>query len=845
MRTRIILSLVLLFALFTAGSTIALFTFGSATELYGRVVKLHQIEDLRAQLLAKLLKVETSLFTFGTPNQTDLTATVEDAIALESIAHRCLGCHHEPVIAKRLDDLQRGIRDYQNGLSFYMTASANHARTIQLKHEVAMTGNSLMGTIESMSAAATAKLAIVSAQAEAEVKRGRTLLAVAFLLTCVVGVFIAVNLTNSITRPVNDIVAATRVVAGGKLGHTLSRSYPAEFGELATAFNAMSLSLQADQEASLQDVVVRRRIESELRHSEERYALAERGANDGLWDWDLISDTIYFSPRWKAMLGYADDEVGSSPSDWFDLVHPEDLPGLKGRLAAHLRGKADQFSAEHRVRHHDGSDRWMLARGIAVLNEAGKATRIAGSQTDITDRKLAEQQLLHGAFHDPLTNLPNRALFVNRLEHAFSAAPRERSSSFAVLFLDLDRFKYVNDSFGHAVGDELLRAFAARLTETLRPGDTAARFGGDEFAVLLGLVSDVSDAILVAERVIKTTSRSFVLGTQEIFASTSIGIALASEQCDGPDQLLRDADLALYQAKANGKARYEVFDSFLRSRAFDQLHLETDLRGALERKELRVYYQQIFDLKQNVVSGFEALLRWQHPTRGLIPPQEFIPMAEECGLIGLIGAWVLREACEKLSFYTAQPGSSPGLTMNVNISSRQLTPHLIEEVKSVLRDTGINPNCLGLEITEGIVMSDSESNQSLLQGLRALGVGIHIDDFGTGYSSLSYLHRYPVDMLKIDRSFVGSVGTSKENLEIIKTILGLAKALNMEVIAEGVESQEQMTLLQDLGCRYIQGFLISRPTEMVKILDTQCAFILVSKTDAAKGDFHESNPSGL
>ena len=836
MKKRIITSLALLFALFTSGSVFALLTFASATDLYGHVVKLHEIEGLRREFLAKVLKVQANLFTFATANRADLTAAVDAVVDLDIIAGKCVGCHHEPAIAERLEHLRHGVLDYRNGLSLYMNASADRVRAGRLKRDAALIGNALLSRIETMSSEASASLSRVTDVARAEARRGKILLAATFLLTCLAGMFVAVHLTRSITRPVNDIVAATRVVAGGKLGYTLSRSYSAEFGELARAFNSMSLSLKADQDSLLQEMAERRGAEAALRESEERYALAERGANDGLWDWDLGADRIYFSPRWKSMLGYADRALGSASEDWFGLVHADDLPTLKGRLAAHFSGEAEHFSAEHRVRHQDGTYRWVLTRGIAIRDAAGKASRMAGSQTDVTDRKQAEQRLLHDAFHDALTDLPNRALFVNRLEHAFSAAPRHKADSFAVLFLDLDRFKFVNDSFGHAVGDQLLRAFAARLAESLRPGDTVARFGGDEFAILLGQVGDASDAVLVAERALEGLRLPFRIEQQELFASASIGIVLASAQHAGPDQLLRDADLALYQAKANGKARYEVFDCFMRTRTIERLRLESDLRGALERGELRVHYQPIFDLHKNAITGFEALLRWQHPERGLMPPEQFIPMAEERGLIGRIGEWVLREACEKLGHYTTSNGSDTALTMNVNISSRQLTPLLIEQVKEILRETGVAPHSLVLEITESVILGDGEVTESLLQELRSLGVGIYIDDFGTGYSSLSYLHRFPVDALKIDKSFVGTAVTSRENLEIVRAIMGLAKILNMEVIAEGVETQEQVTMLQELGCRYVQGFLIGKPVEMVNILETKCAFTLVRKAHAARGN---------
>jgi diguanylate cyclase (GGDEF)-like protein/PAS domain S-box-containing protein len=553
-----------------------------------------------------------------------------------------------------------------------------------------------------------------------------------------------------------------------------------------------------------------RRAEEALRESEERYALAARGANDGLWDWNLKTGRIYFSPRWKYMLGCGESEIGDVPREWFDRVHPEDVDGLTAALMAHTEGRVPHFEHELRVRHQDGSYRWMLSRALAVRDDAGKATRIAGSQTDITARKLAEERLLHDAFHDALTGLRNRTLFIDRLARCLRRARHTDGPDFAVLFLDLDRFKVVNDSLGHLVGDQLLMAIARRLESCLRPSDTVARLGGDEFAILLDDIRDVTDATRVAERIHRELSQPFQLGGQEVFTTASIGIAVSASHYERADDLLRDADMAMYRAKALGKARHEMYDTDMHARAVEVLQLESDLRRAVEGREFLVYYQPIVSLASGKLTGIEALLRWQHPQRGTLPAAEFLPLAEETGLIVPIGEWLLRTACGQVRQW--QNEGHPELRVLINLSARQFQdPYLPGQIARVLEETGVAPAALQLEITESVAMRNIELSLATLEALHKMGVGISIDDFGTGYSSLSYLKRLPLDALKIDHSFVQHVTTNADDAAITESITGLAHSLGLKVIAEGVETAEQLAFLRSRRCDEIQGHLISPP----------------------------------
>ncbi len=554
----------------------------------------------------------------------------------------------------------------------------------------------------------------------------------------------------------------------------------------------------------------RKPAEEALRASEEHHALVTRGTNDGVWDWNLKTNEVYFSIRWKSMLGLADSEIGDSPEEWFSRVHPEDIARVKAQITSHLQGLTPHFESEHRMFHKDGTYRWVLSRGIAIRDADGKVSRMAGSQIDITDHRTDEERRQHDAFHDELTGLPNRALFIDHLGLSIWRTKRPGDYSFAVLFVDVDRFKIINDSLGHLTGDQLLIAIARRLKTGLRSGATIARFGGDEFAILLDDVQGISDATRMAERIQKILEAPFNLSGQEVFLTASIGIALEGAAGEKPDDVLHNADMAMYRAKARGKACYERFDAGMRASAVARLQLESNLRRATEREEFRLYFQPIASLEDGVVTGAEALVRWRHPERGLINPAEFIPLAEETGLIVPIGEWVLRTACAQARAWHAAGLSD--LRVTVNFSARQFEhPKLAELIRTVLKETSLAASALELEITESIAMKDVDFSGEILTELRADGIHISIDDFGTGSSSLRYLKRFPIDILKIDQTFVRDLTSDMSDAAITGAMITMAHTLELKVIAEGVETQEQLAFLRSRRCDEIQGYLFSRP----------------------------------
>ncbi|MGE5658911.1 MAG: EAL domain-containing protein [Actinomycetota bacterium] len=603
---------------------------------------------------------------------------------------------------------------------------------------------------------------------------------------------------------------------------------------------------------TLTDISDRKASEIALRQAEEKYRSIFENAIEGIFQITPKGHYLSANPALARIYGY------ESPEELMTKLHDLDRqlyvdPVRRSEFIRLVEEQGSVFEFESQVYRADGSKIWVSENARAVCDAEGQLLYYEGTVENITNRKVTEEKLVHEALHDTLTNLPNRSFFMERLQQSIDLAKRRQDYFFAVLFIDLDRFKVVNDSLGHLVGDKLLVAIAQRLEICLRSRDAVARLGGDEFAILLDGIKDANDATAVAERIQKKLALPFILDEYEVFTSASIGIVCSgwqpgkgallgpmapsqpleivnkggSSPCllkyERPEELLRDADAAMYHAKALGKARHEVFDLSMHTRAVALLQLENDLRRAVERHEFLLFYQPIVSLTNGGISGFEVLLRWQHPQRGLVAPGEFIQVAEETRLIVPIGWWMLRSACQQMREWQQQFPTNPPLTISVNLSNQQFTqPDLIEQIEQILTETGLEARSLKLEITESVIMENAESATALLAQLRALGVQLYIDDFGTGYSSLSRLHSFPTDALKIDRAFVSRMCIDEGNEAIVQTILILASHLGMDVIAEGVETAEQLAQLRALQCEYGQGYFFARP------LDEKAASVLVA-----------------
>ena len=574
------------------------------------------------------------------------------------------------------------------------------------------------------------------------------------------------------------------------------------------------------------------RVRRQLADRDELFQLITENAADMIAVVDGAGNRLYNSPAYSKVLGYSEEELSSSSS--IDQIHPSDRERVL-QAAAKARASGHGERLEYRMRHKNGDWRILESTASPIQNAKGNLDRLVIVNRDITERKRAEEMLEHRALHDVLTELPNRALFVDRLQHSLIRARRHSDYTFVVLFIDIDGFKVTNDSLGHSAGDELLIQVAKRLTACFRETDTVsrsatalnskltndglARLGGDEFTVLLDDVSEPSDAIRAARRILDKIALPFEIGGQEIVISASIGIAASSNAYEGAEDLLRDAEIAMYRAKQAGKARCEVFDPAMHSSAVRRLKLETDLRRGIEHGELLVYYQPIISLESGKIIGFEALSRWK-TVQGMVPPVEFIPVADETGLIIPMNHALYLEACRQLKSWQAKLGCTPPLTMSLNITPRQFAqPELAKEIGDILTQSGINPSAVNLEITETIAMGDADHAFSVLSDLKALGVGLSIDDFGTGYSSLSRLPRFPIDALKIDRVFISQMSTDHDNHEIVRLIISLAHSLGLKVVAEGTETQDEVNELKHLKCEMVQGFLYSPPVDSVKAFE--------------------------
>jgi len=585
------------------------------------------------------------------------------------------------------------------------------------------------------------------------------------------------------------------------------REWPLEDQEFASSIaDLVAISLEATE---------RRRVEDSLRE--------ERNFTDAVLDaTDLLlvvldpgGRIVRFNRAVGHLTGFTSAEA-IGKIFWETMTPPEDADTVR-EIIANPPSEASGNQHEHSWTTRHGARPFVAWSITPLTGKTGELRFSVITGIDISQRKALEEQLIHDAFHDSLTGLPNRALLLDRLGMVIRQTIRRRAHKFGVLFVDMDRFKIINDSLGHLEGDRFLIEISRRLEKCIRPGDTVARFGGDEFTILVDDVRGVADCTLVASRIQQQLAAPVRVGGQDVFMTASIGIAMSDTGYEKAEDVLRDADIAMYRAKAKGGASHEVFDRSMHSRAVDLLRMETELRRAIERNEFQVYYQPVVTLSEGVITGFEALIRWNHPDRGLVPPLEFIRMAEDTGMIIEIDRYVLREACRQLKDWQTRLPGRKDLSISVNLSVKQFgRPDLADHIRAAIRHAGLDPGALRLEITETVLLDSSPAATDQLEALHKEGFRIYLDDFGTGYSSLSYLHRFPVDTLKIDRSFVSGMRPDGGGREIIKTIVALAQNLDLHVIAEGVETVMQRDALRDLQCEFAQGYMFSRPVDSKK-----------------------------
>ncbi len=637
------------------------------------------------------------------------------------------------------------------------------------------------------------------------------------------------DIAPSYSRELFASLIATVDAAGAVTFETEHRHRSGELFPVEVTINHLEYAGREFYCAFARDIAERKRVERAQRESEERFRALVQNATDLIAVLAADGTVRYESPSHQRVLGRA---ASAEPAtSMLALVHPDDRPQLEDALLHLAEHPEGLVTLEYRSAHADGSWRVIESTGANLLADPAVAGIVFNSR-DVTDRRRAEEKLLHDAFHDELTGLPNRALFMDRLGQAMATARARPGEIAAVLFLDVDRFKIVNDSLGHPAGDELLVWIAATLTATVRPVDLIARVGGDEFTVLLAGSRDAADVVRIAERIQEQLATPLDLSGHEVFVTASIGIAIATAEHQHPADLLRDADTAMYRAKASGRACHVVFNRRMHRSVLARLQVEADLRRGIERGELRVLFQPFVAVRGGQVVGFEALVRWQHPQRGLLAPDDFLPVAEETGLIVPLGRLVMNEACRQVRELAVHAGDRP-LTVSVNLSNRQFfQTDLFELVERALADSGLDPALLGLEITEGVIIRQAQLASSRFKRLKELGVKLYLDDFGKGYSSLNYLHRFPIDILKIDRSFVARIEETASNVAIVEAIVHLAHQLHMEVVGEGVQTRGQLAKLAAIGCEYGQGHLFAPP------IDFAAASALVADAAAARrGDF--------